>query len=128
MSIRLSKKNLSLVKSLVEELKPTLFLEGWVIEIKIYDGPCVQNEDIAAQCASRNQYKEADIDFYPRFFSQTKRQQRDIVLHELLHIVTAIQNSVIQSSRGGNAVSPAEAAYAFEEETSWIEKIIASLL
>lgn len=123
-----TKKNLALVTQLIDELKPILFLEGWTIVVKLYDGPSADNTEALAMCSSKNQYKDTYLDFFPSFFEQDLERQRSVVLHELLHIITAIQNGLIQSARGGNAVSPAEASYAYEEETSWIEKIISALL
>lgn len=116
------------VVKLVDTLKPKFFLQGWHIDIGVHKEPSYDNPEAAATMKPRNCYREATLDIYPPFFQQNEEDKRDIIVHEFCHIMTGIQNGLLNTARNSTQVSNAEAAFAFEEETSWFAQIISSLL
>jgi hypothetical protein len=116
------------VVKLVDELKPIFFLHGWQIDIGVHKEPKHDNPNTAAEMAPKNCYRTAALEVYPRFFEEDAESRRDIIVHELCHIITGIQNGIINTARNATQVSDAEASYAQEEETSWMASIICKLL
>lgn len=124
---RISNK-LKEVSKIVEELRPIFFLQGWQIDLERYDKPDPDEPNTAAKLQTKNCYRTAVLTIYPRFFEESTKSRRDIIVHELCHIITGIQNGVINTARNSIQVSNAEASYAQEEETSWMANIICKLL
>jgi hypothetical protein len=115
------------VQKVLNKLIPVFFLQGWDIEIEISEKPG-RNTEVAAEIYVLNRYKDATITIYPHYFKQSKETQKRVLIHELCHIISGIQNGLLQVARQGEIVPEHEASYAYEEETSWFEKIIAAQL
>lgn len=116
-----------LVLKIVDELTPVFFLQGWDIAVCIHSEPDEAEPNTAAKMEVKNCYRMGTLYVYPRFFKEDEQEQHNIVIHELCHIVTGIQNGLIQTARRSTQVSDAESAYAQEEETSWMAQIISRL-
>lgn len=121
-------KEMAEVMKLVDYLKPIFFLQGWWIDISLYDKDDPDEPNTAAKIHPKNCYKTASLYIYPRFFRENEEEKRDIIVHEFCHIPAGIQNGLINTARKGVQVTDQEASYAFEEETSWFEHIIAKLI
>lgn len=106
------------------ELRKTLFLRGWEINYARMDG----ETNIAAECTPDEQYRRAYIRLHPPFFKEELAAQKEIILHELCHIITGPQNHLITKLREGILVTPSEQSEAFERTTSWITGVVAALL
>ncbi len=122
-----SKEAVQVIK-LVDVLKPKFFLQGWVIDIAIHKEKDFQTPDVAARINPRNCYRSASLEVFPPFFKEDEDGQRAIIVHELCHILTGIQQGLVNTARRGTQVTDAESQYAFEEETSRFAQIIDSLL
>ncbi len=115
------------VLAIVDKLIPQFFLQGWDIEIQIFK-EADENENVAAKMQSKNSYRMATLLIYPRFFKETKEKRFEIIVHELCHIITGIQNGLINTAAKGIQITEPELAYAYEEETSWFAQILCKLL
>lgn len=116
------------VMKLIDFLKPKFFLQGWYIDVSLYNKDDLDEPNTAAKIHPKNCYKTASLHIYPRFFKEDKDSRRDIIIHEFCHIMAGIQNGLVNTARKGIQVTDQEAIYAFEEETSWFEHIISKLL
>lgn len=105
-------------------LRKVLFLQGWELDFSRIES----TDNIAAECTPDWSYKRATLRFYPPFFKESLDQQKEIILHEMLHIITGVQNALLCKAHDGQYVSPSERHEAFEHETSWLTHIIADLL
>lgn len=121
-------KEMQEVVALIDKLKPIFYLQGWMLDIGVHKEPHFDNPSVAAEISPKNQYKTAALRVYPPFFKESKEAKRDILIHELCHIIAGIQNGVLQTARRSIQVSDSEANYAFEEETSWFATVIAGLV
>lgn len=107
------------------DIKKHLFLKGWTLNFLRMDG----ETNVAAECTSDEQYRRATITFYPPFFKEGLIDQKEIILHELCHIITSVQNELLYAVlHNGEHVSVHERKAAFERETTWISDIIGSFL
>lgn len=125
-------KNLKDVDKCIAELKKDFFLQGWEIDMNRYDSKEKVDDtgEVAADCTPRERYRSITLRFYPAFFTKDKSydDQYHIIIHELCHTITGIQNGLIQSLKEDRVVTGAEIAEAYERETSWIANIIYRLL
>lgn len=117
-------KTLKEIHEYARTLRHKLFLAGWELSFARMEG----DTTVAAECTPDEQYRHAIIRFYPPFFKEDLDAQKDIILHELCHIITGIQNNLLCKSHNGKAVTPSERHEAFERETSWMAEIISALL
>jgi hypothetical protein len=116
------------VIKIVDDLTAVFFLQGWDIDVLVYKEPDQDEPNTAAKLKPQNCYRAAALYVYPRFFEEDARSKRDIIIHELCHIITGIQNGLINTASNGTQVTAPEAAYAQKEETSWMAQIIANLM
>ena len=125
----MKKKNFKTLKEASDYgqgIKKNLFLRGWTIHwARVHNKP---DSGAAADCAPEEQYRRATICLYPSFFEQTLEEQKEIIVHELCHIITGIQNGLLCKSHDGIFVTPSERAAAFERETSWMSDIVCGFL
>lgn len=118
-------KNLDQIYKFVDEIAPKMYLDGWEIELRQASQNC--ESGACAEMKSRNQYREATMTIYPNFFDEAQDKQQKIIIHELCHIITSIQNGLIQCAKSGAFINDPEVSYAFEEETTWVANIINKL-
>lgn len=121
-------KEMAEVLKIAAKLQPIFLLQGWDIEVRIIKEADPDQENVAAKMKSQNCYKTATLSIYPPFFRESVESKRDIIVHEFCHIMSGIQNGLLNTARQSIQVSPQEAIYAYEEETSWFALIISSLL
>lgn len=83
----------TLVRLLIDEIKPTLFLEAYDIDVVIADEPkptdAEKREETTAEIADNYPYLcNITLTVYPAFFSKSEARQRHSIRHELAHLVT----------------------------------------
>lgn len=121
-------KEMKEVLKIVDKLRPIFFLQGWDIDVGVHKYPLDEQPNTAAQIKSRNAYRAASLEIYPRFFEENAEAKQDIIIHEFCHIMAGIQNGLVNASRTSVQVSDSEAIHAYEEETSWFANIINRLI
>lgn len=73
------------IRRLVKELRPIMRLERWKIDLSFPDK--LTDEDALAQITRVGDYFEARMSIGPKYKEWTKKQAREIVAHELAHLV-----------------------------------------
>lgn len=67
------------------DMRPLLGLTQWTFNFTFADD---DKEGVAAEITSQPEYKRAFITIFPCFWQDTKKDQREIIVHELCHILT----------------------------------------
>lgn len=86
------------------------------------------NIDCVAEIEIFEDYQRINIIIYPLFFSNTRENQRQYLLHEFCHYLTNDVFEAGDSLRHGQFVSPKQMGAANEKSTSKIANIIEALL
>jgi hypothetical protein len=118
-------KNMTSLKEVVayaEKVKPKLLLQGWSLDFCRMEG----ETSVAAECTPDEKYRRATLRFFPPFFKEDLDTQKEIILHEMCHVITGIQNDLICAMRDGQLVSHHEQSAAFERQTTWLSDILFS--
>ena len=113
-------KTLKEVSDFGGKLRNTFYLRGWTINFSRHEG----QTDSVAECTPEEQYRRAELRFYPKFWQQPYDDQVEIIVHEMCHIITGVQNNLICALHDGQHVSVHQRREAFERETSWMSDII----
>ncbi len=118
----------------IEFFKKMFFMEHWNIQIIYSKKPDPSDEDgggdtLASLACTSHEYFTTQMTLYPAFFKKDKETQKSSICHELLHIITNIQDNllwlVISKEK---LVTWREKNEAREKATSWIERILSKLL
>ncbi len=117
-------KKITEVSKYCESLLPIFFLQGW--DVDIVQGK--DNGDVAAECFTRERYRQCQLTIFKKFWGMSEAEQKGILVHEMCHNITGIQNSLISSMLNGGLVTESEMFESFERETSWMANIINRLL
>lgn len=81
------------VANLIQEWRPKLLLQGWEINVEYMgmdkDGRSSSDPDRPSADVNPDPvYMKAHIRIYPRFFELDEHQQRECIVHELVHCHT----------------------------------------
>ena len=88
----------------------------------------VDSENMAAEIVYREDYQAVEIGLYPLFFTQTLKEQRKCLLHELCHAITLQSKGALHDTLKGLLITPKRIREINETETSKIENIIHRLI
>lgn len=129
MKKRERRAGLERMRSYVATLQPLLRLQHW--EIAVTDGQPSAGA-LADNCCYMRQHKN-DVRFSDRFFRKSPAEQRETVVHELLHIVVeGWYRSNLAAFEGLSATSQEWAKERHEHETEMcidsLSKIVAPYL
>lgn len=119
-------KKISQIQDYIDTLRPVLFLDGWDIHVRINK----DKNDSVAEAICRERYRVIYLDIFPRYFTDFSedKSRKKVILHELCHAITSIQNGLVDALMKNSVVTEAEMRECYERETSWIENIIWKLL
>ena len=123
--MKTKKKNQKRIQDFLEKM-------DWLFCTNNFDRSIIWKEkdkdDMAAEITYDEKYQNLDIDIYPCFFTQTLKQQRKILLHELIHSITLPNKIALHDFLDGKFITPQEVVKINETETSKIENIFDGLL
>jgi len=118
-------KTLDDVIKYVNKLVPIFFLQGWDFD---YKNIKEEKNDVMAECLARERYRQITLAIYPVFWEKSKDEQQQVLIHEITHVLTGLQNSLITTLLKGGLVTEGEMVEVYERETTWIANIIHRLL
>lgn len=119
----LSKIQKKEIEKYINYWKEELFLCGWKFVIE-YINEKVDTEGAVAECLPNYSYRSAVFKIYPHIFDDKEFCIKDIILHEVLHIILDPYKQMFDDMYKGKIVSIEEERKICETATSWIEQII----
>ena len=120
----MKKNNLKRIESYVTYWRPKLFLQGWEIYLE------EQKKDeykLNAEITVSYEYRNATIRLFPSFFKNTAKEQKEIILHELIHIISEPYKAMFNQIWKDKLVTIEDERKANEYMTSWLTQIIVTL-
>jgi hypothetical protein len=109
------------VREMVRVWTPRLLLNEWTIEVLFASENC---EDGAfAECQSSTMYLDANIIIYPKFWTEPYDKWEDIVVHELVHCLTARVSNMLDSALQGRLYNVRDIEFNIEQLTQRITNV-----
>lgn len=107
--------------------KPKLFLQGWQITVEIKKEDKDDDRCTTAEVFPNYEYRSAHLCIYPHFFSNEHSDQKEIILHELLHIIIEPYKQMWQDMANDKIVTRDTEQRINETIVSWLTSIISEL-
>mgnify|MGYP006972433322 CR=1 FL=1 len=104
----------------------------WFFEIRYYDRTIryekTDKEGINAEVSVQSDYKRVRLNIYPAFFTQPKKEQRKIILHEYVHTVLWPLQMQAYNAVNGKFINNETMMDAVESVTCAVTERLSSLL
>ena len=83
----MKKKNTKRVQKFLEEIEWMFHTNGWERHLVLAEKQPEDQPQLAAEITPSMEYKQLTLKLYPFFFVCDLREQREALLHELVHVV-----------------------------------------
>jgi hypothetical protein len=100
----------------IEKWKHELFLTGWKYKLEFQNAD-KENATVVCEIDTNENYFDALIYVYPRYFTLSKEEQEETIVHELSHSHTAEVLSLLRKLMAGYLVTDCQAIEAVERLT-----------
>ena len=84
---------------------PRLLLNAHAVAVNFSAKPRKTNNQTAAMCYTKTPYMDVTLTIYPIFWTESRREQERIILHELLHVIAQASKDAACSLHGGTFVT-----------------------
>jgi hypothetical protein len=108
----------------IDLLKDRFYLQGWTFSTDHFKFPNQQNEGVAAEVNTDYKYRRIILRIYPPFWAENEEERKNILLHEMCHVLTEPIFDLLMRSQKGMIVLEDEKDRVNEHVTCWIQNII----
>lgn len=112
------KQKYKILDSHIIRYRRILFLQGWEVFTALEEKPLQTNPDLIASMEPSWRYRTGYLRVYPKFWTLPPDLQQQVILHEMVHIVTERPFALLQGAQSGKFVSDEEYRDALEHTTT----------
>lgn len=117
-------KDNDLLHETIYKLQEKMLLSHWQINTYISEVDCEDNPEADAKCDTEIDYLTAELTLYPRFFKVSKPEQRQTLIHEMIHMILAEYKQKMIMAKNGLQIFDSEINRLDEQAVSHLERII----
>ncbi len=110
----------------IDYLKEIFYLQGWEIVITFHGENDEDRGRVAAEVRTTWEYRRAELKIYQAFWEECPEAARDVLVHEVVHIVTSQPFALIDGAQKGRIITNDEVHQVMEHMTTWLESIISN--